>query len=117
MSTHAAVAVQGMDKETVEAVLEDHEKAPVSERLRAALRFLEKVTLQPDAVTTDDINRLNSQGLEKDAIRELLYVCFLFNVLDRLADSMDFDLPNEQGIQRIGNIAYRFGYGVAKLPG
>jgi len=44
-------------------------------------------------------------------------VCFLFNVLDRLADAFNFTLPTEEEARKIGNMTYRLGYGIAKLPG
>lgn len=99
------------------AVVEDWRTAPVSERLRAALGFLETLTARPAEVTAASIRGLREAGLNDRAIREAVYVCFLFNVLDRLADALDFQLPSEASARKIGKLAFRFGYGVAKLPG
>jgi uncharacterized peroxidase-related enzyme len=109
--------VKGLDKATVAAVLEDWRTAPVSDRLRATLDFLETLTLRPSQITTASIRNLRAAGLSDQAIREAVYVCFLFNVLDRLADALNFPLPSEEGARKIGNLAFRLGYGVAKLPG
>lgn len=106
-----------MDPELVKAILTDWESAPISNRLRAALCFLEKTTLRPAEIVPDDVRELLAAGVSAEGARELLYVCFLFNVLDRLADALDFDLPTERGNARIGLLAYRLGYGIAKLPG
>jgi alkylhydroperoxidase family enzyme len=106
-----------MDPKLVRAILTDWRTAPVSDRLRAALRFLEKTTLRPAEIAAEDARELLAVGVSAEGARELLYVCFLFNVLDRLADAFDFDLPTEKGNARIGLLAYRLGYGIAKLPG
>lgn len=101
----------------MEAVLADWRTAPVSERLRAALGFLEVVTLQPTAVSAASIRPLREAGLSDRAIREAVYVCFLFNTLDRLADALNFTPPSNESARKIGDIAFRFGYSIAKLPG
>jgi alkylhydroperoxidase family enzyme len=109
--------VKGLDHATVEAVLADWRTAPVSDRLRAALQLLEALTLRPTEVNAQLMRELNTAGLSDTAIREATYVCFLFNVLDRLADALDFTLPTEDEAKTIGKLSYRFGYSIAKLPG
>ena len=109
--------MKGLDEHTVNAVLEDWRTAPISERLRATLTFLETLTLRPAEVTAETMKGLMAAGLNDRAIREAAYVCFLFNVLDRLADALDFALPTEEEARRIGSMTYRLGYGIAKLPG
>jgi alkylhydroperoxidase family enzyme len=109
--------VKGLDRATVTAVLEDWRTAPVSPRVRAALGFLETLTLRPSEVTPESVRHLRTAGLNDRAIREVIYVAFLFNMLDRLADAFDFPLPSEEGVRKIGDLAFRLGYGIAKLPG
>ena len=65
----------------------------------------------------EDIAGLHQAGLDRQAIEEAVYVCFLFNVLDRLADALDFELPSETGNARIGMLADWLGYDIVKLPG
>lgn len=101
----------------MEAVLADWRTAPVDDRLRAALGFLEMVTLRPSTVSAEAIPPLRAAGLSDRAIREAVYVCFLFNALDRLADALNFTLPTTESARKIGDIAFRFGYSIAKLPG
>jgi alkylhydroperoxidase family enzyme len=93
----------------VAAVLEDWRTAPVNEKVRATLGFLEKVTLSPAEISSEDITPLRSAGVSDWAIEEALYVCFLFNVMDRLADAFDFHLPSDRGFQRNGRILYNLG--------
>lgn len=109
--------MKGLDQPTVDAVLADWRTAPVSDRLRATLSYLETLTLRPTEVTAETMRALKAAGVNERAIREATYVCFLFNVLDRLADALDFALPTEEQARRIGRVTFRFGYGLAKLPG
>ena len=109
--------MKGLDQQTVDAVLADWRTAPISERLRATLKYLEVLTLRPTEVNAGTMRELKAAGVSDTAIREATYVCFLFNVLDRLADALDFTLPTEEEAQKIGNLTYRLGYGIAKLPG
>ena len=109
--------MKGLDRETVDAVLADWRTAPVSDRLRATLMYLEMLTLRPTEVTAETMRGLKAAGVSDRAIREATYVCFLFNVLDRVADALDFTLPTDEEARKIGNVSYRLGYGIAKLPG
>lgn len=101
----------------VAAVLADWRTAPINEKLRATLGFLEKVTQSPAEVGPADLLPLQAVGVSQQAIREALYVAFLFNVMDRLADAFDFDLPDAQGVKKYGQILYFLGYGIASMPG
>jgi alkylhydroperoxidase family enzyme len=109
--------VKALDQATVTAVLEDWRTAPVSDRLRAALQFLEAMTLRPTDVTPQLIRELKAAGLNDRAIREAAYVGFLFNTLDRLADALDFTEPTEAEARAISGLLLRFGYALTKLPG
>lgn len=97
--------------------MDDWRAAPIPERLRAALRLLEALTLRPAEVTPQMMRELKAAGLNDRAIREAAYVCFLFNTLDRLADALDFTMPTEDEAKTIGTLMLRLGYGIAKLPG
>jgi alkylhydroperoxidase family enzyme len=109
--------VLGLDEATVHAVLSDWRTAPIGERLRATLGFLEKLTLTPDEVGADDVTVLRNAGLTDRAIREAIYVCFLFSVMDRLADAFDFTIPSAKSTERAARFLYRMGYAGASVPG
>lgn len=99
-----------METAVVTAVLDDWRTAPVDERLRAMLAYIEKLTLAPDSLSKDDIQTLNASGVSDEAIFEASYVCFLFNIIDRLADSFDFELPTDKFAARDGSYLHIFGY-------
>jgi alkylhydroperoxidase family enzyme len=74
-------------------VLEDYERAPISDKLRATLGFLKKLTLTPEALTADDARAVLALGVSKAALADAIYVASTFNIYDRLADSMGWQVP------------------------
>ncbi len=76
-------------------MIEDPEAAPIDEKLRATLRLLRKMTLTPAELGPDDVRAVLATGVTKQAVEEAMQVAFLFNVYDRMADAMGWDLPEE----------------------
>jgi alkylhydroperoxidase family enzyme len=74
-------------------VLDDYRIAPIDERLRATLGLLEKMTLDHRRLDADDMRAVMLAGVSKQAIQDALEVAFLFNIYDRLADAMGWDVP------------------------
>lgn len=74
-------------------MLDDYTTAPIREPLRATLGLLKKMTLDHNHLEADDIRAVMRTGVSKQAIREALEVAFLFNIYDRMADSMGWDVP------------------------
>ena len=94
----------------MQAVLDDWRSAPVEPKLRSALAFLEKLTLDPAAVTPADVAPMRAQGLSDAAIEDAIHVCTLFNIYDRLADSLEFDIPDEHGFAMSATMLLKRGY-------
>ena len=74
------------------------------------LGFLEKLTLTPDALTAEDARRLRNTELSASAIEDAIHVCVLFSVYDRLADSLEFDIPDEAGFAQSASMLLKRGY-------
>ena len=79
-----------MGSDTVQAVLADLATAPIGEPLRATLGFLRKLTREHDKVTAGDVSRLLALGVTRSQVEDALNVAFVFNVVDRLADTFEF---------------------------
>jgi len=113
MISHTAVAVHALglaDDTQVQAVLADWRTAAVSARMRAALEFLEKLTLTPQSIGRADADAARAAGLSDRALHEIIYVCFLFSVMTRLADAFDFPLLDEPGLRRSVRLVKWYGY-------
>jgi len=94
----------------VQAALADWRTAPIDARLRATLGFLEKLTLTPGALTAEDARQLRKTGLSASAIEDAIHVCVLFSVYDRLADSLEFDIPDDAGFAQSASMLLKRGY-------
>ncbi len=101
----------------ITAALEDWRTAPVSDKVRAALAFLEKLTTNPADLGPADTEPMRSAGISGTGIEEVVYVCFLFSVMDRLADAFGFDMHSLEEFTRGGRVLYARGYGRLSLPG
>lgn len=100
-----------LDDETlVQAVLDDWRSAPVREPLRRMLGFLEKLTLRPATVTAADIAPLREAGLSDSAIEDAIHSCVLFNIYDRMADTLEFDVPDRDGFAQGAVMLLKRGY-------
>jgi len=106
-----------IDDKLVKAVLDNWRTAPVSEKMRSTLGFLEKLTTDPGALGPGDLEPLRAAGVSDKAVEEAIYVCFLFSIMDRLADAFDFDLHSPQDFKRGGQVLFSMGYGGLSIPG
>jgi alkylhydroperoxidase family enzyme len=79
--------------------------------VQAILPFLEKLTLAPDEVGPEDVQSLREAGLGTDAIRDAIYVCATFNVIDRVADAFGFDVPPPEHFLKPARFLLKAGYG------
>jgi uncharacterized peroxidase-related enzyme len=94
----------------IQAVLADYRTAPISEKLRAMLGFLEKLTFRPAEVGPEDAASLRAAGLSDEEIESALHVCTLFNVINRVADSLGFEEADRRGYERSGRRLLSVGY-------
>jgi len=91
-------------------VLDDFEHAAIDEKLRATLAFLKKVTLFPEAVTAADVEPARRAGASDAALRDALYVCAAFNVIDRIADTLAFHVPDRATFNAAARFLIKLGY-------
>jgi alkylhydroperoxidase family enzyme len=101
----------------VEVVLEDYRAAPIGERLRTTLAFLEKLTLSPGEVGPADIAPMRAAGVSDRAVEEAVYVATMFNIMDRFADAFDFEVATGDQAAKTARILLKLGYGIASVPG
>jgi hypothetical protein len=80
----------------VAAVLDDVERAPIAEPLRATLSFLRRVTRAYESVTPDDVRALLALGVTRSQVEDALNVAFAFNVITRLADTFEFEVGSRE---------------------
>jgi len=52
------------------------------------------MTVDPDALTSEDGRAVLAAGVERTALAEAIHVAYLFNIYDRLADTMGWHVPD-----------------------
>ncbi|HEX2341360.1 MAG TPA: hypothetical protein VHI98_12850 [Vicinamibacterales bacterium] len=94
-------------------VLDDYTTAPIDDKLRATLGLLKKMTLDHGNLGPEDVRAVLRTGVSKQAIQDAFEVAFLFNIYDKLADSMGWDVPAISGgyYQVVAKRLLRHGYG------
>ena len=91
-------------------MLADYRTAPIPGKLRAMLGFLDKLTLRPAEVGSADVAPLRAAGLSDEEIEDAIHVCALFNVINRAADTLGFELSDENGYQTGARMLLGKGY-------
>ncbi len=74
-------------------MLADWRTAPIAPALRATLGLLETLTLTPEAVGPADIVAVCAAGVSERAVLDAIYICAAFNLIDRVADALGFEIP------------------------
>ncbi len=89
-----------MEQATLDAVLADWETAPVSKRTRAALKLLDVLVKRPLEIDAALLEAVREDGLKGEALLAVGALGFQFNLMNRLADSLDFKVPAGEQVQR-----------------
>ncbi len=95
------------------AVLRDWRTAPVGERLRATLGFLETMTLRPAELGPGDAEAARAAGVGDEALVDAVHVAALFTMIVRVADSLGFEVPPPEALR--ARAAYRLQAGYRLL--
>ena len=64
----------------------------------------------PETVTAEHAGAVLKVGVSHEAIEDALHVAFLFNTLDRLADTLGWEVIDKRALGRFANFSLRFGY-------
>jgi alkylhydroperoxidase family enzyme len=99
MRSHGAVASYALGEDVWQAVVSDWRSAPLGAELMATLVFLEKLTLCPEEIGPPDADAARAAGVSDQALRDATAVCALFNMIVRLADSLGWDVPEEEAFK------------------
>ena len=70
--------------EVVKEIIEKMSSAPVDERRRALIGFVQKLTLLPSAVSEDDVKNLKKHGYSDREILDTVLITAYFNFVNRI---------------------------------
>ncbi|HKR09269.1 MAG TPA: hypothetical protein VJS39_08780 [Gemmatimonadaceae bacterium] len=74
------------------------------------LALLETFTLRHQQINASDVRMAIEKGVTREQIRDAFYVAFLFNVYDRLADTLGWELPDQRYYPKAGQFLLKKGY-------
>jgi alkylhydroperoxidase family enzyme len=78
--------------------------------LAATLIFLEKLTVRPEELEPADADAVLAAGVSTQGLRDAALVCSLFNMIVRLADSLGWDVPDWEALQKRAPAMLEGGY-------
>ena len=90
-------------------MLADLDTAPIEEPLRATLRLLRTLT-RTHSVGVDEVRAVLAAGVTRAQIEDAFAVAFAFNVIDRLADTFEFFVPDAAGFEAGARFLLSRGY-------
>lgn len=87
-TAHRAVAGAFTDQAVVDATLESLSTADVRAEVKAMLRFLRKMSHDPDALAADDASALRVAGIPDVAIDQAVRIGTLFELINRVMNAV-----------------------------
>ena len=110
IGAHGAVAAKTIERRLVDAVVADYRAAPISEALKAALSFLEIMTLRPAELSGEHAKAALRAGVSAQALKEAAAVATVFNIVTRYASALDFAMPSASEFDRSAAMLLKRGY-------
>ena len=80
------------------------------------LGFIEKLTLRPDELGRADAEAVRAAGVSDPAIVDAIHVAALFNMIVRMADSLEFEVPPYESFLGRAETMLTEGYTLYALP-
>lgn len=103
------LAAMDVDRATLDALEAGPESEALPPRMRAMLRFAEKLTHEPERMGQADIDALTAAGWSEQAVEDAINVIALFNYVNRLVDALGLE-NDEAYFRRIGRALASRGY-------
>ncbi|MBI1330952.1 MAG: peroxidase-related enzyme [Alphaproteobacteria bacterium] len=81
-------AAFGIEEDTLQAMLENVQTAPVDQKLKPVLQYVQKLTRLPARLASADAEAVYAAGWNSQALHDAISVCALFNFMNRLVEGM-----------------------------
>ena len=114
LGIHIRITGLTLDPAITTERLDNWHAAGFTPKIVATLDVLEKMTLTPNALTSGDMANMRANGISDNAIIDALHVCFIFNLVNRLANALDYNYGSEAEALKAATILNRVQY---SLPG
>ena len=74
------------------------------------LGFPEVMTKEPATLGPEHANALREAGVTHEAADDAVMIAFVFNLIVRVADSLDFEVPSEEAFRKQARFLLKGGY-------
>ena len=74
------------------------------------LAFLEKLSREPERITSADADEVLSVGVTESALEVAIHIATVFTVINRTADALGFEVPSASGIVKSAEFLLKHGY-------
>jgi uncharacterized peroxidase-related enzyme len=112
---HRAVAERVLGEDVVRAALGDFRAAPISGPVRAVLGLLERVCRAPTSIGEVELREALDAGVSAAGLENALNIAAAFHVINRVADSLGFEVPPPAVFAREAETLLRMGYDYGPL--
>lgn len=77
-TAHYPIAVAyGIDPDFFKMMMDDFENAPISEKMRPVLRYVKKLTREPEKVVQKDVDPIFEAGWSEQTLSDVVMICCL----------------------------------------
>ena len=84
---HKAIAEMfGVEEGLIDKLVEDLESVEIDDKIKAALRYSKKITENASKLVAGDADNLYAAGWDENALMNIVEICALFAMYNRLAD-------------------------------
>ncbi len=88
------------DVALVDALIDDYSSAPIDDRDRAMLIYVDKLTRTPSEMSKEDVVALSRAGFGDSAILDICQVASYYAFVNRLADGLGVELEKPSGNEK-----------------
>ncbi|HVK77526.1 MAG TPA: hypothetical protein VM734_29675 [Kofleriaceae bacterium] len=92
------------------AALVDPDATDLPDKVKVTLRLLTKVTRDHGSLTADDVRPVLAAGVSKQGVIDALMVCYAFNIITRMADAFEWDVPAKASFDASAKMLLTRGY-------
>jgi uncharacterized protein YciW len=92
----------GVDESVYSQLIADIDSANIEQKLKPVLRFVKKLTLTPNQITSSDVQPIYEAGWDERTLLDTVYLCAVVNCMNRLAIGIGINskgLPSKPKIQ------------------
>lgn len=106
IGTHSSIA----DRALPAPSFTDWRSGAAGPTVTAAAHFVVKLTKTPETMTPADVDAVRDAGVTEAALAEVVYIVFIFNLINRVADALEFTHRSEHDMVRGASVLRRRGY-------